>query len=153
MALGTIDPEKSAIDPEDFLAAIERLRMTEGYSVDELGEITRTPRRTLFNWITGGVVPPYFRRLDFLRTMADPLTPLSASKLSAHHLTFDKGKRRWICRITVDMGQKVVGKRIRVNLKAEHARDAIRERDAVVRTCEALGLQVRPRIQRKGGEA
>lgn len=146
------DPD-AEIEPEQFRAEIERLRMVEGYTVEELVEITRNPRLTLFSWITGGAVPDQARMRRFVRDMNHPRTPVSAVKLSANHLAFDRQKRKWIVRFTVDMGAKVVGKRIKYLCAARDVRGALLERNAVHKTLELCGLTVRPRIQKRKGDA
>lgn len=65
-----------------------------------------------------------------------------------HHLIFDKQKG-WETRLTIDMGPKVVGKRIRVRLKTRDLEDAKARRDLVIGLCRKFGLTVRDRRQKK----
>jgi len=148
------DTDEGPFTRDEFLAYIDRLRSIEGYTLDELVEITRNPRSTLTDWIAGRYKPTPSRIQRFKRDMEDPRTPISKRKAEEHHLTFDKSKRRWVLRFTVDLGAKVVGRRITYRLKyAKTGRQAIMVRDELFAAYEAIGLKIRPRIQkRKGGK-
>lgn len=65
-----------------------------------------------------------------------------------HHLFWDKQKQKWELRVTVDMGQKVVGKRIKIRFKAPDHFIATVKRDAILEAFKALGLKIRPRLQK-----
>ena len=66
----------------------------------------------------------------------------------SHHLVWDDQKKKWTLRVTVDMGPKVVGKRIMVRFKAPDLFIATIKRDAIMEAFKALGLKIRPRLQK-----
>jgi hypothetical protein len=66
----------------------------------------------------------------------------------SHHLVFDHQKNKWTLRVTVDMGPKVVGKRVKVLFKAQDLVIACIKRDAILEAFKALGLKIHPRMQK-----
>lgn len=66
----------------------------------------------------------------------------------SHHLVWDKQKQRWTLRVTVDMGKQLVGKRVCVRFRAPDIFIAIVKRDAILEAFKALGLKIRPRLQK-----
>lgn len=134
-----------------FLQLIKNLRDVDGYTVREMAEISRSPQRTIDDWITGKATPCVMRQKEFAASFDSPLTPLSVRKLKEHNLTWDKSKSRWMLRITVDLGKKLVGKRVVIRLKTKNARIAMDHREAILAGYRELGLTVRPRLQKRKG--
>lgn len=66
-----------------------------------------------------------------------------------HNLTWDTAKRRWKIRLTVGMGTKVVGRRVKFNLNTPDVEQAIAVRDGVIHVLRQLGVTVEPRKQRR----
>ena len=66
-----------------------------------------------------------------------------------HHLIWDKQRGRWEVRLTIDVGKKLVGKRIRVKLRTADAHEAMRQRDVLIVGYKKLGLTVRDRRQKR----
>lgn len=63
-----------------------------------------------------------------------------------HHLYYDRTKG-WMLRVTVTMGKKVIGKRLKFRLHTRDAGEAGKARDLVLATLKRLGLTVRLRMQ------
>lgn len=137
--------------PLKFLQLIKNLRDVDGYTVREMAEISRSPQRTIDDWITGKANPSEGRQKEFADSFESPLTPVSIRKLKEHNLTWDGTKRRWVLRVTVDLGKKFVGKRVVIRLKTKNARIAMDHREAILAGYRELGLTIRPRIQKRRG--
>lgn len=135
-----------------FWEEFARIVLSEGYTTPELSQILKTPESTIDSWRRGVTTPIPSRQLQVLAILRDPRTPPSERKLAANHLYFDKAKNRFNLRFTVDLGPKVIGKRVSVKLNTKDLRKAIELRDHIIKAFRALGLTVRPRVQkRKGG--
>jgi len=67
-----------------------------------------------------------------------------------HHLTYERHKG-WVLRVTIQRGQKVVGKRLKFYLKTRELAEAEKARELVLATLRRLGLTVKLRHQKKKG--
>jgi DNA-binding transcriptional regulator YiaG len=129
------------------------LRKNNGYTIKEIAAICAAPEDTVRNWSRGKNCPREAKRLEIIRIFSDEsVTPSIKSRLAArrdHGLTWDSGKRVWKLRLTINIGDKVVGKRICQSMRTSQLEMAIEKRNAVVLAYEKLGLKISKRIQRK----
>ena len=93
--------------------------------------------------------PPHTMNPDHEKEIELPATVDTPPGYGNHHLCWDDQKKRWSLRVTVDMGSKVVGKRIRVRFAATDLVVAVIKRDAILAAFKALGLNIRPRLQKR----
>ena len=126
----------------------------DGYTVYEIAEICTTPYRTIESWLSGKRIPSASVSEDVIKILSKPNRPLSKRKTDEHGLTWDKAKRRWVLKITLDIDKRLVGHRIVVHLRTTDVRVAIAKRQAILDAFGKLGIHVSKRAQkRKAGVA
>lgn len=92
------------------------------------------------------------REYQRLRQMLFPgfQEPPAEASSAGHHLTFERHKG-WTLRVTVQIGKKIVGKRLKFYLKTRILSEAEKNRELVLSTLRKLGLTVKLRHQKKKG--
>lgn len=135
-----------------FSEMLEELRKADGFTIDEMSVFSMTPSRTIKRWIAGDCEPTEDRKKKFLEVFNGPSAPISARKMKGHNLVWDRGKRRWILRLTISDNPKLVGDRIKHALPTMNAGTAILIRDVAVALLQKLGHNVRPRIKKRKGD-
>lgn len=135
-----------------FQQTLIKSREIDGYTVQEIAEICTTPYRTIESWISGKRIPTDAVKADVLKILSKPNRPLSKRKTEEHGLTWDKAKRRWVLKLTLDIDKRLVGHRIVVHLRTTDARVAIAKREAILDAFGKLGIKVSKRAQRRKAE-
>lgn len=135
-----------------FTEAIRTLRIERKLTIWEMARILHLPPRTVENWVYRGSVPERTKCEWVMATLSgydSPSCQYIAWMRRYHNLTWDASKHRWLLRLTIDVGKKVVGKRVTIRLKTSCPKAAIERRDAILEGYRALGVKVRPRIQKR----
>ena len=141
-------PEKK----ESFKKALVRERKRHGFTQEVAAEILQIGHATIERWETGKITPKPAVQTGAIATLRASKTAPGKAKLDevkqAHHLDWEQGKG-WRLRVTVDVGKKVVGKRISLRLGTYVLEDAIARKRLTLKLLEKLGLTVRQRVQKR----
>jgi hypothetical protein len=135
-----------------FAESLAVIKKSRGYSIEELRKNAGgVPRSTLLYWLAGERTPQASRQAEVIALLSNPDNPpsvrLRLQLQRLHNLSWDRSKKSWKLRVTLDLGKKIVGKRITLVLKTADESLAIAKRDAVIAGYRKIGLTVRVRKQ------
>ncbi|MBK1884635.1 hypothetical protein JIN85_19620 [Luteolibacter pohnpeiensis] len=137
-----------------FAQTLINIKEERLYSVPEMQLILcHVPRRTIYNWLSGDVIPEPEKQQWAIERLSDPRNPPSErvqnDMFRLHNLTWDKSKEQWKLRITFNIGTKVVGKRESIPLPTRDPDMAIFGRSVALAMAKKLKLKVDCRKQKR----
>jgi len=146
---------EAADEKESFPQALVRQRKRHGYTQADAAEILQIGKRTLERWEAGEIEPSKAVQLGALVALRTSKIAPGKAKLDevkkAHHLDWEQGKG-WRLRVTVDVGKKVVGKRISLRLGTYVLEEAMQRKRVILALLTKLGLTVRKRVQKPSSQ-
>lgn len=136
---------------ETFPQALVRERKRHGYTQEVAAGILQIGTATLERWETGKIAPKPATQTGAIAALRTSHAAPGKAKLDevkkAHHLDWEQGKG-WRLRVTVDVGKKVVGKRICLRLGTYVLEEAMQRKRVILALLAKLGLTVRQRVQK-----
>jgi len=132
-----------------FAQSLVRERKRHGYTQEVAAVILQIGKRTLERWEAGEIEPSKAVQLGAIAALRTSHAAPGKAKLDevkkAHHLDWEQGKG-WRLRVTVDVGKKVVGKRICLRLGTYVLEEAMQRKRVILALLAKLGLSVRQRV-------
>lgn len=141
--------EPAFINPP-FSEVLSNTIVTYKYTQLEVARLTGQRTRTVRRWAKGDTTPDKATRDFVIKLLTNTDTPTEQMRrhmCRMHNLTWDNDRMRWKLRLTLDMGRKIVGKRVLIHIKAANPDEAVLQRDAIIAGYEKLGLTVNVRMQ------
>jgi DNA-binding XRE family transcriptional regulator len=139
-------------EKESFRQSLVRQRKRHGFTQADAAEILQIGKRTLERWESEEIEPSKAVQIGAIAALRASKTAPGKAKLEemkqVHHLDWEQGKG-WRLRVTVDVGKKVVGKRISLRLGTYVLEEAMQRKKVIVALLTKLGLTVRQRVQKR----
>jgi hypothetical protein len=134
------------VEKKDSFAYILRAaRKSRGFCQWRAGRAVSKSARSIKNWESGRFTPSEVVQAAILREIRGSKESPSFHYLRkagrTHHIAWEKG-RGWFMRVTIQVGKKVVGRRIKVRLKTRDIDEAVRTRDVVLSSYKVMGFSV-----------
>lgn len=134
-----------------FCESLAALRRAFGMNQMKAAELVQVTDRTIRLWESGTVTPAEIVQKGALAALRHGRNPPSKRRLDAlarnHHLHWEEHKG-WMLRLTINVGSKIVGKRVKIRLRTFVLDDAKKRRELVIASYRTLGIKVNPRIQK-----
>ena len=138
---------------KSFAFKLRAARKARGFCQWKAGRAVSKSRCTINQWESGRFTPSKVIQEAVLREIRGSKEPPSFQFLRkagrTHHIAWEKG-RGWFMRVTIQVGKKVVGKRIKVRLKTNDIQEAVRTRDVVLSSYKVMGFSVANVTMSKG---
>lgn len=138
----TIKPHSAA----DLVARAQFVSKELGLTEDRLSKISGEDPATIKAWMEGRKTPSKVEAAGIIHLIQNHRpTRLAISK--THHLYFSEA-HGWRIRCTITIKRKLVGERVRRNLRTRDLFEAIKRRELLIEEWRKLGLEVCVRKQK-----
>lgn len=128
-----------------FAASLIAARKARGFTQRKAALIVSKTDQAISDWETGKYEPCLVTQNGVLAAIKESIQPPSLHFLRKagrlHHISWEKD-RGWFLRVTIQVGKKVVGSRIKVRLRTYDINEAIRARDVVLSSYKVMGFSV-----------
>jgi len=143
------------VKKESFAQTLVRERKRHGFTQTDAAQILQIGTATLERWETEKITPKPATQLGAIAALRTSKISPGKAKLEevkqAHHLDWEQGKG-WRLRVTVDVGKKVVGKRLSLRLGTYVLEEAMQRKRVILALLTKLGLTVRQRVQKRSAK-
>lgn len=132
-----------------FAESVRKQRLAVGLTQGNAAKLVPVSCITFKRWEAGRTVPVEAVQREVMKVLGGEQARKScpgkrklAALVKSHHLHWEKHKG-WMLRVTVDLGPKVVGKRVKFRLGTKDLEEALKSRELVLSTLRKLGLTLK----------